>query len=641
MQVVALYSVLLGLCFAVFSVTADERKYTEQREAFLALEKAWDTQSSDYKKLTVEVGNYPLKSYLEQKKLLKKISTKSYGAIKTFLTKHRGSPLDWPLRKKWLSYLIKRDRQDWFLDFYVDSSEATFNCYHYRYLLNKGTSESEVLPQVTNLWLSGKSQPKACDPLFKQWEKAGYRTADIVWQRIKLAADGGKHTLLPYLTKLLPKDEQYLGKLWLNVRRNPSYLARTSRFKNKSLKETEILFYGLKRLIWRSPKKALIAYQKTEKTFPFTEEQIQEITQKFALALASKNKPEANHWLHKVEDSYIDESVAQWRLASALRTQNWFTIKKELLSLPESHKAGLRWRYWYARSLIATNDKVGGYKILHRLAKERHYYGFLAASYSGKPFELKDDPIEITAQEEESLMSSDSMQRAFEFFYLKRFNLARKEWNFAVQDFTEREQQIASKVAHNNGWFDRAILTLANADYLNDVNLRFPMAYHDDITHFSGKSAINPAWVYAITRKESIFMSDANSAVSAKGLMQLMPATAKQLVKDKVTTKYLLKAENNIHLGTKYLRKLLDKHKGNNVLATAAYNAGPYRVKSWIKDINSISADMWIETIPYKETRNYVKSVLAFQQIYHHQLGKKSEVFDKILKMKISPLNKS
>lgn len=638
MQLVRLCTLFLVVSLTSIFVTANELEFAEQREAFQTIEKVWDIHSSQYKNLSLTLEGYPLQPYIEQQKLLNNMSTKSHMDIKTFLSEHRGTPLDWPLRKKWLAYLIKRNRQAWFIDFYVPSSEANFNCYYYRYLLNKGHDEAEVLPKVTSLWLSGKSQPKSCDPLFKQWKKAGYRTDDIVWERIRLAADGGKHTLLPYLTKLLPQDQQYLGKLWLNVRRNPSYLARLNRFKHKSVKETEILTYGLKRLIWRNPKRALIAFNKAEKTFPFTQTQLNEITQKFALALASKDRPEAAHWLHKVDEDYITDLIVQWRIASALRTQNWFTIKKELLSLPESKQEGLLWRYWFARSLIATSHQERGNKILHLLAQERHYYGFLAASYVGKPFELKDAPLVITYAEEQSVANNKGIQRAFEFFYLKRYSKARKEWNYAIESFTEREKQVVAKVAHNKGWFDRAIFTLANVGYLNDVNLRFPLAYSDDISHHASSSEINPAWVYAITRKESIFMSDANSPVNAKGLMQLMPATAKQLVRDKITTQYLLEAKNNIHLGTKYLRQLLDRHKGNNVLATAAYNAGPYRVKSWLKDIKSMPADMWIETIPYKETRNYVKSVLAFQQIYQRKIGEEAtDVFEDVHKMRILP----
>jgi soluble lytic murein transglycosylase len=185
-------------------------------------------------------------------------------------------------------------------------------------------------------------------------------------------------------------------------------------------------------------------------------------------------------------------------------------------------------------------------------------------------------------------------------------------------------------------WYDRDIFTLAKVGYLNDVNLRFPLGFETEIKHYAGNQKINPAWAFAITRRESSFMSDANSPAGAKGLMQIMPATAKQLARKKVSNQYLFKAKNNIKLGTKYLRNLLDRHHGNQVLATAAYNAGPHRVKSWLKDAKPLPADVWIETIPFKETREYVKSVLAYQQIYQDKVGQKGSLFDQIIAMNIN-----
>lgn len=619
-------------------LSAQEDINQQQRDKFIALEKiTWNTHSSAYNKGLSELKDYPLKPYLEQKALLHNLSIKIKPQIDAFLQEHRGTPLDWPLRKKWLAYLIKRNRQAWFIDFYVPSSESEYTCYYYRYLLNKGKSEKEILPKVTKLWVKGKSQPKACDPLFNRWAKAGYRTKEVVWERIRLAAQKGKHTLLPYLTTLLPEPERYLGKLYLNVRRNPSYIVKTSRFKTKSLKETEILFYGLKRLIWRNPNNALKTYHKTINQFPFTEDQKQELIQKFALALASKNHRDADVWLHKVNEDYITNDIVQWRIAAALRTQNWFNIKKELLSLPEAHQSSLQWRYWFARSLLATANEAQGHKVLLLVAQERHYYGFLAASYLGETFKLQNTPLVVKEEEIKAVLANKSLQRAFEFFYLDRFTQARKEWNHAISQLTERESLVAAKVAHDKGWFDRAIFTLAEVGYMNDVNLRFPLAYSGDIIKHANERELSSAWVYAIARRESSFMTDASSPVSAKGLMQLMPATAKKLVRKKIDTRYLLDANNNINLGTKYLRQLLDQYDGNAVLATASYNAGPYRVKSWLKNLKSLPADMWIETIPYKETRNYVKSVLAYQEIYQYKTGVKTRLFDSIIKMKITP----
>ena len=270
------------------------------------------------------------------------------------------------------------------------------------------------------------------------------------------------------------------------------------------------------------------------------------------------------------------------------------------------------------------------------MAQSRHYYGFLAASYLNKPVNFQNIPLVITAEEKALVTQSPEAKRALEFFAIGRFHHARLEWNYWLSKLNKRDKLVASKVATEMQWYDRAIFTLAKVGYLNDVNLRFPLGFETEIKHYAGNQKINPAWAFAITRRESSFMSDANSPAGAKGLMQIMPATAKQLARKKVSNQYLFKAKNNIKLGTKYLRNLLDRHHGNQVLATAAYNAGPHRVKSWLKDAKPLPADVWIETIPFKETREYVKSVLAYQQIYQDKVGQKGSLFDQIIAMNIN-----
>ncbi|NQZ81440.1 MAG: transglycosylase SLT domain-containing protein [Colwellia sp.] len=608
----------------------------KQRKLYLSADKqVWKSDSNQYKRLYQQLNDYPLQPYLDQKRLMHNITLAKSSEILKFLDKYQGSPLERPLRKKWLKYLAKRNRQTLFIESYKPVANVAMTCYYYRYKLNKGALEKDILPKVTSLWLVGKSQPKVCDPLFKKWQQAGYRTESIIWRRIKLAAIGGKHTLIPYLTKLLPKSQQYLASLWHKVRRDPAYITRLKRFRNKSAAEAEIFSYGIKRLIWRNPKSALKVYDKAVSVFTFTEQQQQLITQKFALALASKHHKDAQKWLHKVEARLLDDGLIQWRIADALRSQDWSAIIAELDSLPKANQSKLLWRYWYGRSLIETGNKEAGQSLLTEVATQRHYYGFLASSYLGIPFNLQDQPLEFTKQEKTQVFSHAAAKRAFEFFYLGRYTQARKEWNYWLTHLNDKQKLIAAKVANEAQWYDRAIFTLSKVGYLNDVNLRFPLAFDDEIIRHSDKNKINPAWAFAIARRESSFMPDAHSAVGAKGLMQIMPGTAKHLIRRSVSKKYLLNARNNIKLGTKYLRKLLDRNNGNRVLATASYNAGPYRVKSWLKNIPSIPADMWIETIPYKETRDYVKSVLAYQQIYQVRVGQSGSLFDELVTMDI------
>lgn len=616
------------------------RESSTHRELFLKAEKQlWKHQSSSYQELYQQLHFYPLQPYLDQKRLMHKMRLSSAKEIATFLDNYKGTPLDWPLRKKWLEYLAKRNRQTLFLEFFSPTSDAELTCRYYLYSLNKGAPENEILQQVDKLWVVGKSQPKACDPLFKKWQDAGLRTEQHVWQRLAKAADGGKHTLIPYITTLLPEKEQYLGQLWHKVRRDPAVITKLSRFPSKSLKETTIFTYGIKRLIWRSPNRALATYKKALPLFPFNEQQKQSIALRFALALASKKHKAAKEWLAKVNDDNLTGNLVQWIIADALREQNWPQVKQSLLALPDANHQSNQWQYWFGRSLLETGEQEKGRQLLQQLASKRHYYGFLSASLLNLPVNYQHKPITITEEEKAALFKYSAGKRAFELFHLGRFHAARKEWNYWLNLLDQRQKLVAAKLANDIGWYDRPIFALSQVGYLDDIDMRFPLAFNEKITEYSTKHAIDPAWAFAIARRESSFMLDAHSAVGAKGLMQVMPSTAKHLTKRKrVTTKYLLDSDNNINLGTRYLRDLLKRHKGNQILATAAYNAGPYRVKAWLNKIDSLPADIWIETIPFKETRDYVKSVLAYQQIYRHKVGQQNTVFNELHQMNITPL---
>ena len=202
----------------------------------------------------------------------------------------------------------------------------------------------------------------------------------------------------------------------------------------------------------------------------------------------------------------------------------------------------------------------------------------------------------------------------------------RREWHFATRKQMDNEERIiAAKVAHKWGWHNRAILTIAHTDQRNDIELRFPVLFEDKVKEYSKKQALQPAYTYAVIRRESAFAADARSRVGALGLMQIMPATGKVIAK-KLKVKYrnknqLLNPELNVNFGTTYLNMMLNKFYKQPALASAAYNAGGHRVKAWLPVGDDMSAERWIETIPFKETREYVSSILAYTAIYEHRMG--------------------
>ena len=293
--------------------------------------------------------------------------------------------------------------------------------------------------------------------------------------------------------------------------------------------------------------------------------------------------------------------------------------------LPDSHIDEDRWQYWRARSLEMTGKKEQAQVIYETISSERSFYGFLAADKLGKDYSLNNEQLDIDPELEKSVADMPAIQRASELFQLKRYLDARREWYATTRLFDENELQAAAKIAHSWNWHDRAIIALSKAKSWNDLQIRFPVKHQDQVYKNAERSEIDPAWIYAMMRQESAFMPDAISPVGARGLMQLMPATAKSVarkLKQKYPSKYeLLQPEKNIRLGTAYLKEVYQRFE-NPVLAIAAYNAGPHRVKRWLPEAD-MPADIWIELVPFKETRNYLKNVLAYTVIYAEKLDEK------------------
>ncbi|HLF66334.1 MAG TPA: transglycosylase SLT domain-containing protein, partial [Gammaproteobacteria bacterium] len=257
------------------------------------------------------------------------------------------------------------------------------------------------------------------------------------------------------------------------------------------------------------------------------------------------------------------------------------------------------------------------------LANERNYHGMLASDLLHQTYTLNDKPYAPSAQAVASVNKDPSVIRARELLALDRIIDARREWMATLNYFNEEQLQAAAKLATQLKLYDRAILTAAKAQNRDDLSVRFPLAYAADMKRSAQKNNISPAWAFAITRQESAFLYDATSSAGAMGLMQLLPSTAQQVAKQSgqsFNKNILTVPAKNIALGTTYLRDMAVKFNKNTVLASAAYNAGATRVYRWLPD-QAMPTDIWVETIPFRETRNYVQNVFSYQVIYQNRLG--------------------
>ena len=319
-----------------------------------------------------------------------------------------------------------------------------------------------------------------------------------------------------------------------------------------------------------------------------------------------------------------DNEVLRWHLSYLLSEQDWLSIINLISQSPPLLTAGNEYQYWLARAYEQTGNDSLAQQLYSQLAEHRHYYGFLASARLGRAINLENQPIVVSADTIANLLRRPEIMRAYELFQLERYYEARREWRHLQGKLRESEQLAMVELATAWGWHDRSIFALSDMGMLNDVDKRFPLAYVELLSSEAHKYNVEPEWALAIARRESSFMPDAVSPANARGLMQVLPSTARYLEKRRMSSRQLLNPKLNAKLGNKYLRYLLDKLDNNVVLATASYNAGWRRVKQWVPQSGTVPADIWVETIPYKETRNYVKAVMAYKQIYQTKLADKS-----------------
>ncbi|GGW79776.1 transglycosylase SLT domain-containing protein [Alteromonas halophila] len=633
---IALRVVVLALVTTAASAeSAPESARESQREAFRDAEDALQLAARNRLGAALSrasgLTDYPLYPYLERLRINRHLTIQNRDIVETFLARYDGQPVTYGLRSRWLKYLAKYGHKQAFLASYEAGMGAEITCHYLRYQLEDTPTPETLLHRVDSLWLSGKSQPKACDPLFSTWQKQGLMTPQKVLMRIEKAAKGGSIRLIPYLQRKLPDDWQYLAERWHNVRRNPAVVNRASLFPlNHPDHEADILSWGIERLAWRDPDAAIKAYYRWQRESLFSQPQLLMMHRAIALSLAIDDSPQASEWLRRADVDGADEDVKRWHLAYLLRQQRWKDVLTVIGRASTERRNDDAFIYWQARAF----DKLGMPQqagiLYDRLAKERHYYGFMASARLSRPPTLDHAPVPVDDTAVERLRHHPAAQRAYEFFKMQRYLEARREWRFLMRQVSDEQIKYLAVLASEWGWHDQAIVSFARSGYWNDVERRFPLAYQPEFADAAQQFAVPQALAMAIARRESSFMQDAVSPAGATGLMQLMPNTARYVANTNVSRETLFQPNQNLLYGVQYLRYLMDKMKNNPVLVMASYNAGWQRVLEWLPQDAAIPTDIWIETIPYHETRDYVKAVLAYRYIYESQLGESSRIFESL-----------
>ena len=614
------------LCLASFAAASDD-PLAVQRALFARAEKALSQkQYKRFKRFTQRLRGYPLHPYLVFADLRQRLGSAPTSDIEGFLERYAATPLAPRLRAAWLLQLGKRKRWRTFLQHYRDGiNDKRLQCLRLQGLLDRGM-DAAFAAAIETQWHSGRSQPRECDTVFSAWRKRGGLTSEKAWQRHALAMKARNLRLARYLLRFMNGADRKLAKTWQRLYRRPQSIVDFKLGPKSQTQRRLIATQVLLRLTDRDPEAAakLMQHPIVHRLDPADREQLY---QRLALAFAYLHRAEALAWARKVATPPVDEHFAGWRIASALRQQRWQQALGWINELPAEHKSSERWRYWRAYLLERAGATEAANAVYRDLAKTRSYYGFLAADQQKLDYRFQDQPTQVGDHVRRAFAQQDAVIRARELWYFDDHQLdARREWRDATRDADNQTLTAAALTAQQWGWHDIAIATIARTGQFNDIALRFPLAYRETVTREARRYDVSEALILATMRQESAFRSDALSSARAIGLMQIIPRTGRYIAK-KLGLRWrgngtLYRPQTNLRYGAFYLAHLRSRVTDNLVLASAAYNAGLRQVKRWLPQNGQVAAMIWIENIPYSETRKYVRNILEFVVVYEHRLGR-------------------
>jgi soluble lytic murein transglycosylase len=595
----------------------------QQRSLYVRAEQAIkQNQPAEAGRLMAELVDYPLFPYLLYQKLERALD--DTASVESFLARYGNTRPANLLRQRWLERLANQGAWVKYAEHYRDSESPKLQCNYYLALAQIGRM-NEALAGAEKLWPTGSSLPESCDKLFGLWQASPGFTTGHVWRRFALALQAGNMPLADDLPRLLPSELLAQAELWRQVHSNPRLVLSCSALNPQLPISGPIFAHGIDRLAADDPLLAQTAWALHQGRFAIAPDEAARIDRRTALALAGQRFDQAGAYLQELPDGHADGLIRGWRVRAALSRQDWPGVLEAIERLQPEEKKQAQWLYWKARALENLGAAQAANAAYRLAAKERDYYGFNAADRIGVDYALSSKPQTVKEEELNGLAESPSFLVIRELLALHRESESRSEWFHAIKSLPPGGLRAAAKLAQRWGLDNLAIHTAAKAGDWDDLDLRFPLGSDSLVLEASQSQQADPAMIYALVRRESAFDPNAGSPVGAKGLMQLMPSTgelmARRLNEMLPHPNALLEPERNLRYGIAYFKELLGQFGNHFALAATAYNAGPKRVERWLPADRSLPADLWVETLPISETRQYVAAVLYYAVIYQMRLG--------------------
>jgi soluble lytic murein transglycosylase len=610
---------LATLCAASAGAAPGDAAVQQAQQAFDA------RKSADLERAARNVpADHVLAPYVEFWRL-----TLSNGAgdarIADFLARYPGSRMAESVRADWLKSLGARQAWPVYLAEYprLARPDAAHQCYVRRAEWAQGNRAA--LREAVRLWFTGRDMPSACSPLFEQLIEAGLISQEDIWRRLRLALEAGNPGVARVVVNSLPEAQRPSAALFDQARRDPARLLSSGKLDFSQRGDREVALYAFDLLAKRSSEEAGQALRKWAAQFNAEERGV--AWARLATWAARRHEATALPWFQQAGPVAANDFQREWWARAALRAGDWQAVRQAIDSMGEATQAQPVWRYWRARALQAAGQRAAANAIFLPLSGEHHYYGQLAQEELGPVAQAPVINIKVGGDEIAEVSRLPGIARARALYELGLRQDASQEWSWAIREFSDPQLLAAAELARRMEWYDRAINTAERTRDLHDFELRFLAPYRELAQKAARENAIDEAWVFGLMRQESRFINVARSHVGASGLMQIMPSTARWIAK-RLGVKGFQPQEmqdpaKNIQFGAYYLKHIQTTLDGSPVLATAAYNAGPSRAQRW-RDSRPMEAAVYIESIPFAETRDYVKKVMSNAMYYAVRFGQPS-----------------
>jgi soluble lytic murein transglycosylase len=571
---------------------------------------------------------YPLYPYLQAARLKLQLSgalaaqdVPTGGAmlpvdatIESFLAPLGDRPAGRSLRQDWLKSLGDRRAWEKFAAQFApdrDGADTSLRCQWYAARIAIGRTQ-DLAPDVKATWLSGKPLPSSCDAAFDWLRARGVLDEDLVAQRARLALNAGEPGLARFLAKSLPADSAAPILLWASLIEAPKSTISALIAAPDRPVEPDALLDGWQRFARSDADAAAALYPSLVDARKLSERTAGRYALAVAIAQSWSRLPRALEFFAKAPAEDFDERAHEWHVRAALWAGDWARVQKAIQAMPDALRAQNRWRYWAARAAEQRGDNTTARDGYAAVVPTDNWYAVLSAARLGQPFEPHPKALPLDEPQIALLGTDPGFVRARELLLCQLDNEAGTEWRVTFDALKPGQRVQAVGLAARWGWHVQAIASAAKQGLFDDYDLLYPRPYDVDVRAAVARTGLPPELIYAIIRQESLYQADAGSSAGALGLMQLMPETARRTAHKfdlpVPTRSDLLIPSVNIPLGSSFLKSLIDRSAGQVPLATASYNAGPAAARRWLPT-SPMATDVWVENIPYNETRTYVQRV--------------------------------